>query len=587
MNFKIARFARTGRMNDYLLHQLTHWLCGLVMGIDKIRYGNLRERKIDDLLVAQVGGGELLPATTLANVNMAHVAITVAIGLAFVLAVAWSQREASWRINTFFVGGRNIGAPLAAQTFWGSSFSFANGIIYFAALGYAFGLSVIWFQIPWVAGISILAWRLPQLIKITQTYTLHGFLGSLYGPKVRLIASVVTIVGFMGIFAYEIAIATEVVATALQLSTALLLVIFLVGIYVAAHADVGGYAGAARTDRVQNLLGMVVVVLAIYFIIALPGNSVNRTNLKLDNIIASFLNIASVPWPVWFGALCFTLTINLVDMSHWQSIAANSKVEKPEELRAFRLAIIKSGLWMMVFPAATGAFIGYAWKGVQGVNEATLLPATLAGFPGGSGDLSGFVAGFLILGFLAVGFSTASGYLLASVQTASWDALHYSKLFVPGRKAEAELSEYDQESIVLQARLVLYILAIVSIAAFMLARHAVGDDRFLPLQFVLGAILVSLFPATAYALYLESHSKDATPATSWLMLLSILFGFFAGLCVYFQNLIFATDLNSVFQWAPVASLSCSLAIAGLAILVNKPTKLNSDSTASNAVRGDK
>jgi len=149
-----------------------------------------------------------VPALAFQNVNIFHVGLTVAVGFAFVIYVAWRQRETSWKISTFFLGGRNIGGPLSAQTYWGSSFSFANGIIYFAVLAYFYGLNVIWFQVPWVIGIWILAWRLPQLIKITDRYTLHGFLGSLFGPPARKMASVVTITGFMGFFAYEIAIST-------------------------------------------------------------------------------------------------------------------------------------------------------------------------------------------------------------------------------------------------------------------------------------------------------------------------------------------------------------------------------------------
>ena len=219
-----------------------------------------------------------------ANISLTQVLVAVSLGLTFVIYVAWTQRPQSWRISTFFLGSRIVGAPLSAQAYWGSSFSFANGLIYFAALGYYYGLSVIWFQVPWVLGVWFLAWRCPQLLSITERFTLHGFLGSRFGPAARVIASLVTITGFMGIFAYEIAISTETIAGVLGIKTGVTVLVFLVGIYVAAHADVGGFAGTARTDRVQNMFGMVSVVLVLYFVIAFPSAAVNKANLDTTKL---------------------------------------------------------------------------------------------------------------------------------------------------------------------------------------------------------------------------------------------------------------------------------------------------------------
>jgi Na+/proline symporter len=506
--------------------------------------------------------GGNVPALAFQNVNIFQVGLTVAVGFAFVIYVAWRQREASWKINTFFLGGRNIGAPLSAQTYWGSSFSFANGIIYFAVLAYFYGLSVIWFQVLWVIGIWVLAWRLPQLLEITDRYTLHGFLGSLFGPSARKMASLVTITGFMGFFAYEVAISTEVVSEVLGIKSGVALLSLLVGVYVAAHADVGGYAGTARTDRVQNLLGMIVVILVIYYLIAFPNNFVNRTNLTPSKIVESFFDLSSVPWPIWLGVLSFAPFVNVVDMSHWQTIAANTKGTSTD-IRNLKWGIIKSGWWMIIFPAATGAFIGYLWRGVTGIADANILPASIGGLPGQSGELSGFVGGFVILGLLALGFSSAAGYLVASVQTASWDLRHYELIF---RDKDQALSEYEERSIVFEARLILYVFAIASLILFLVARHVVGDQKILPLQFVLVGIVVSLFPATTYGLWLNLYGKQANASTSRLMVASIAGGYISGIAIYFKPVILGGDLNDVFQWSPVAALAVSGIIAAIVVV---------------------
>lgn len=503
-------------------------------------------------------------ALEFSHVNLAHVLLVICAGLTFVIYIAWTQRPQSWRINTFFLGGRNIGAPLSAQVYWGSSFSFANGLIYFAALGYLYGLSVIWFQIPWIAGVWFLAWRCPQLIDITETFTLHGFLGSRFGAPARIIASIVTITGFMGIFAYEIAISTETIAGVLGVKSGVSVLVLLVGAYVAAHADVGGFAGTARTDRAQNMFGLISVIIILYFLIAFPTSAVNKANLDPSKISQSFFNVTSVPWYVWLGVLCFAPFMNIVDMSHWQTIAGNTNASQ-RDVSALRWAIFRSGLWMIAFPAGAGAFVGYVWRGVDGTTEANVFAASLAGVTGASGDLAGLVAGFIVLGLLAVGFSCAAGYLLSSIQALSWDLRHSILI---DRLAEIEITNSEQHRIVAESRIWLYALALTSLTIFLVLRSAVGDAKILPFQFMLAGIAVSLFPATAYALWLHQRRRIASPAAANLMVAGIVLGYLSGILVYIKPLILGGDVNDVFQWSPILSLGCSALVTFIAIAVD-------------------
>jgi Na+/proline symporter len=500
------------------------------------------------------------------RISLAQVLIAVGIGLTFVIYVAWTQRPQSWKISTFFLGGRTTGAPLSAQVYWGSSFSFANGLIYFSALGYLYGLSVIWFQVPWILGVWFLAWRCPQLIEITDKFTLHGFLGSRFGPLARIIASVVTITGFMGIFAYEVAISTETIAGVLGIKTGVPILVLLVGTYVAAHADVGGFAGTARTDRVQNMFGMISVVVILYFLVAFPTSAVNRANLDLSKLGESLINVSSVPWQVWLGIVCFAPFLNIVDMSHWQTIAANTLVSK-REVTALQWAIFRSGWWMIFLPAAAGAFIGYVWRGVEGTTDANVFAATLAGTPGASGDLAGLVAGFIVLGLLAAGFSCAAGYLLSSIQTLSWDLRHYILILSSDEK---ELTNSQQHRIVAEARVWLYGVAIASLVIFLSLRAALGDEKILPFQFLLAGILVSLAPATLYALWLQNKKRIASEAAAKFVVLGIVVGYLFGIGVYLRPLLLSNgSVNEVFQWSPILSFSFSFLITVCAIALDR------------------
>jgi hypothetical protein len=119
------------------------------------------------------------------------------------------------------------------------------------------------------------------------------------------------------------------------------------------------------------------------------------------------------------------------------------------------------------------------------------------------------------------------------------------------------------------------------------ARHTAGDDKILPLQFVLVAIIVSLFPATAYGLFLQARGLVAEEHSSKVMLGSIIAGFLAGLSIYLKALVFGGTLNDVFQWAPVASLGASGLLAVVAIAVDSSEGSAKQTTESAGLPGGK
>ena len=285
--------------------------------------------------------------------------------------------------------------------------------------------------------------------------------------------------------------------------------------------------------------------------------------------MGSFLNLSSVPWYVWVGVVCFAPFLNIVDMSHWQTIAANTQLPK-RELEALRWAIFRSGWWMIFLPAAAGAFIGYAWRGVEGTTDANIFAVTLAGMPGASGDLAGLVAGFIVLGLLAAGFSCAAGYLLSSIQTLSWDLRHNSLIFNDQDRELRELTISQQHRIVAESRVWLYAISFASLAIFLSLRAGLGDEKILPFQFLLAGVLVSLAPATLYALWLQRKQRIASPAAAKFIVMGIVVGYLFGIGVYVRPLFLANgSVADVFQWSPIFSFGFSLVITLGAIALDR------------------
>nr|VFK65270.1 MAG: Na+/proline symporter [Candidatus Kentron sp. UNK]VFK71399.1 MAG: Na+/proline symporter [Candidatus Kentron sp. UNK] len=484
-------------------------------------------------------------------------------GLIIFIVVAWRARPESWKISTFFLAGRNIGAPTTKHVYWGTSFSLVNGLFYFSVLGYHYGLAAIWFQIPWIAGIGILAWHLPQVMKETNRFTIHGFLGDLYGEKIRTLASWVTLTGFLGFFAFEINVSLEILGGLVGFSELVIPLTILFAVYSAAYCDIGGFAGTAKTDKFQNYSGVIAVLLVGSFILVSPHPQLPIDNLGVPRLAESLIDFSSIPWVTIFGVGCFALFYNFVDMSNWQTIAASSEVGE-KEIRKLRWSMGFSALLMLAFPATIGTFLGYVWQGVEVGDYERLFLLIEQVFPNAS-YIGGLLLGLVVLGLAAIAMSTSDSYLMVSAQTVSWD-IEDKKLLEQYERSD-NIPEEEQYEVVRKSRTRLYIMAVISVVLFLVLRHFLGDEMVIPFQFVLAGLVVSLAPATLFGLY--CRKKDYSP-TGWVKKLpgfSIIAGYLGGTGVFLWFLFLSMPKEfDIYAWAPIASLSLSSIVCLLALL---------------------
>ena len=112
--------------------------------------------------------------------------------LGFYFYIKIANQNKSTEINGFFLGGRNVSNSLFEHATWGTSFALNNGIYWGIYFGYTAGLSSLWINCTWALGFLGVSYLIPKLINPTSKYTIHGYLGSIYGKNTRIIASIAT-----------------------------------------------------------------------------------------------------------------------------------------------------------------------------------------------------------------------------------------------------------------------------------------------------------------------------------------------------------------------------------------------------------
>ena len=490
-------------------------------------------------------------------------------GLLFVYSSRY--RDRSWTFSGFFLGGRNIGAPLTREVFWGTSFSLANGIFYFAILGYYNSLAVIWLQIPWMAAIWYLAWKLPVLMEITGRHTIHGFLGSIFGDRARWIASVVTIFAFAGALAFELNVSAEIASSTLGSSGLLIVLTLVAAITAASYTDTAGFVGGAKTDRLQNWFGLLAVVILLYSVTKLDVVGVQgfENNLSKESIFKSLFDFGSLNLIAVLGILCFASTFNIVDMSNWQAIAANSDADH-KSIKRLQWAMRRSTILILFFPALAGAFLGYIFQSatINGneISEDQILPLIIQSVANTEVGVVGL--GFVLAGLLGTALSTVDSYLLSTSQTITWDLK--KKLEKVQTMPEEERSGFEKKAVRI-ARSEIYLIALISVGVFMFLRSKLGDETVFVLQFVIFGLVVALAPATFLAISAKEKAIQLSATQKLFGQLSIAFGFLAGLCVALV-VIFGNSEFNAYAWAPIVTALTSLLLISPVAFLNSKIK---------------
>ncbi len=500
----------------------------------------------------------------------------VVLGFLFFIRVAWKGREGSSRIEKFFVGGRNIGVPLYKHATWGTSFAFGNGIFYFVWLGYTMGLFAIWTQVPWCLGFLGLAWILPKIIPETERYTLHGFLGSLFGDKTRRMASIASLIGFLLNLGFEISFGAIVLSALLGMQKLEVIIVLVTAIFAAAYCNIGGYNANVRTDKWQNWFGVFALIFLFFLLLILKTsdrwNFIPTEILNPSIIFKSLFDYSQTSLPFFLGIVVFSFFFQFVDMTNWQNISANSFVSQSEseqkiQIRRMRLALVKAAIWIFFFPGIFGVLLGYLLKGTEGLTQDTIMVKLILGVIPGEGVIYALVLGLLTAALIATSLSTADSWLIACSQTLSWDNIDYETL----KKVNFDVTKLDEsvhKRITSKARNLLFVLALIPTGVFYVLSKVWG--KVFEFQFIMFSTPLSLFPILMYGLYLRYKKRAPSLALSRSAFFSVLAGLGGALFVFFYSFFKPVD---TYTWTPIVTLVISaIALSIGASIVNLLTK---------------
>ena len=310
----------------------------------------------------------------------------VAIGACLVLAVmsslfatasaAASDGKATPGILESFLlaGGRLKRWPIVSLLL--SSAFALNGLFYQVWLGYSIGIWGLITQVAWMISYWLL---MPQTSRIRDVKSLHDLLGSSFGPSARMIAALCSILGFMAMMGWEVAISRETFGDILvsghavsvphrEIAGAWLsgLTVFTCLIYTV----YGGLRGNAIADIFQNfakLAGFILVTVLLFFWLFESGHNI----ADYWHALCPPLNtmVRTLGWLGLITNIIFSLCWQFVDASTWQSILASRR----EPVAETRSSLFWGGVTTLAAPGLLGTVLGATLHFSSGITADNVL----------------------------------------------------------------------------------------------------------------------------------------------------------------------------------------------------------------------
>jgi SSS family solute:Na+ symporter len=184
--------------------------------------------------------------------------IVIAAYLLAMLAIgAWGSRRKG--LDDFHLAGRGIKLILLTGTFCATIMG-ASATLGMAGLGFSNGLPGAWWMLSGTAGLLVLSAAFAEKIRATRCCTLPQLVGSFYGENVKVAASILIAVSWIGVIAVQIVASGKVLGSLFGGNEIIFMsAATLVFVLYTAH---GGQSSVVRTDLVQFLIiitGMVIL----------------------------------------------------------------------------------------------------------------------------------------------------------------------------------------------------------------------------------------------------------------------------------------------------------------------------------------
>ena len=334
------------------------------------------------------------------GIVLAYLAMMVAIGLYA------SRKQGS--VEDYFVASGKIGT-LSIACLWLASWIGGASVVAGASNAYRSGISAGWYIGSMVIGCLLFglffAARVNRIGRENKLLTYPDMIESRYDSRTRIVATVTTILAYLGYAAGQIAASALVLQTLLgmEYEAALLLSAGIIVVYTAT----GGFLAITFTDWVQvSILFFGVAIIGIPVAVANGGSWSTLTT----SLPERYFDIGGMGWPTILAmVVSISLSFFTAMDNYTRCFAARS------EQTARRGALIASALLVPLL-------VGTVW---MGLTTQTLIPNMAD-----SGDvLTRFVIeyfpiglkGLLLVGILAALMSTADICILTASANATRD----------------------------------------------------------------------------------------------------------------------------------------------------------------------
>lgn len=487
-------------------------------------------------------------------------AIKIIILLAFfsvMVGVGLYCRKHATDVNSFVLGGRQVGPWLTAFAYGTSYFSAVIFVGYAGQFGWKFGVSSTWIGIGNAVIGSLLAWvvlgrRTRLMTQHFDSATMPEFFGARYDSRaLRIVASLIV---FVFLIPYTASLYNGLsrlfgMAFNIDYTVCIIIMAVLTGVYVIA----GGYMATAINDFIQGiimLVGIVAVVLAVLksnggFISSLDALArvTDDSASTTPGVFASFFG----PDPVNLLAVILLTSLGTWGLPQmvqkFYSIKSEGSIKKGTVISTLFAVVVAGGCYFL------GGF-GRLFSTSELVAENgfdSIIPAMLS-------NLSSILIGVIVILVLSASMSTLSSLVMASSSTLTLDFI--KDVFVKDMKDKHQL-------ICIRALIVVFILISVIIAIIQYRSNVTFIAQLMGVSW--GALAGAFLAPFLFGLYW----KRTTKASAFVC-------FFFGSGIMLMNMLFR-DLFPVILRSPIncgvfAMLAGFIIVPVVSLLSKAPDK---------------
>lgn len=475
---------------------------------------------------------------------------------AIMISVGVYSRKKVTGVNSFVLGGRNVGPWLTAFSYGTSYFSAVIFVGYAGQFGWKFGISSTWIGIGNAILGSLLAWLV--LGKRTRTMTNHlksttmaDFFGKRYNSKgLKLAASFIV---FVFLIPYTASLYNGLsrlfgMAFNVDYSVCVIAMAVLTAIYVI----LGGYMATSINDFIQGLIMLVGIVVVIFSVLGEQGGLVAAVK-EMATIADAEAGVEAGEFASLFGPDPFNLlsVVILTSLGTWGLPQMVSKFYAIKDEKSVKTGTIVSTFFAFVVAGGCYFLGGFGRLFSDRIDISLgydqIIPTMLEKLP----DL---VIGIVVVLVLSASMSTLASLVLTSSSTLTLDLFKGTII-----------KKMDEKKQLLMMRFLILVFIVISVIIAIVQYKSKVTFIAQLMGVSWGALAGSFLAPFLYGLFW----KGVTRASVWV-------SFIFGSCFMLGNVLFNSYYPTVLQSPLVAGAFVMLASIIIVPVVSLFTKKQSE-----------